>query len=710
MTETPEQDREAAILTPYRVVLLGNPNVGKTSLFNHLTGLRARVGNYPGVTVERRVGRIRQGSVGARPIELADAPGTYSLSARSEEEQITFWEVVGRAEHDRPDALVVVLDAGQLARCLYLLVQVLELRLPLVVALNMADETDAPGDLGARLAERLGVPVVTTNGRKGAGLEQLVLRVEEVLVGSKSPVPRFHVAYDAALRSQADRVLDALPESWKGNVERGRALAFWALGSLEADDELEGIPDALRQRVAEVREAEDDIDLGLASARYVAIDELLRQIGDRPPVARILATERVDRILLHPLWGFLVFALAMGAVFQALFAGADPAITAIEWLVSTVQRVVADALPAGVVSDLICDGILGGVGNVIVFLPQILLLFLFIGLLEDSGYMARVAYLVDRIMRSLGLHGRAFVPMLSGFACAVPAILATRTLERRRDRILTMMVVPLMTCSARLPVYSLIIAAVFPVEAGTIFPVQGLLLLAMYLLSVTTSLLAAWVLGRTLVRGRSVPLLLELPPYRAPRLAPTLLMMKGRAVEFLREAGSVILVATVLLWGLLHFPRPPAHTGVGGDASAEVTPLEQSYGGRLGKLLEPVVQPLGFDWKVATGIIGAFAAREVFVSTMALVYQVDGDDEHVEPLRDRIRAEKKADGSPTFTPAVGLSLMVFFAFACQCMSTLAVVRRETQSWRWPALLFGYMTTLAYVASLLVFQIGRALGF
>jgi ferrous iron transport protein B len=300
--------------------------------------------------------------------------------------------------------------------------------------------------------------------------------------------------------------------------------------------------------------------------------------------------------------------------------------------------------------------------------------------------------------------------MLSGFACAVPAILATRTLERRRDRILTMMVVPLMTCSARLPVYSLIIAAVFPVEPGSGLPVQGLLLFFMYLLSVVTGLIAAWVLGRTVVRGTVVPLLLELPPYRAPRLAPTLLMMKARALEFLREAGSVILVATVLLWGLLHFPEPPSASTGNGSPSAEVAPLEFSYGGRLGKWLEPAVEPLGFDWKIATGIIGAFAAREVFVSTMALVYGVEGGDDAALPLRERIRAEKRADGSPTFTPAVGLSLMVFFAFACQCMSTLAVVRRETQSWRWPALLFAYMTTLAYVSSLLVFQVGRALGF
>jgi ferrous iron transport protein B len=692
-------------LAPPRVVLLGNPNVGKTSLFNHLTGLRARVGNYPGVTVERRVGRIRN-AASRTPIDLVDAPGTYSLSARSEEEQLTFWEVLGPRDVGPPDALIVVLDAGQLARCLYLVVQLLELSIPLVVALNMADEADGPSDLPARLAERLGVPVVPTNGRNGAGLEGLVSALEDVLQARAIPAPRFHVAYDAELRKDADRVAEALPLEWKGNVERTRAMALWALGTIDPDDELSDIPAALRAKVAEVRAEGRDIDLGLARARYAAIDRLLLDVGDRPAQRRILATERVDRILLHPLWGFLAFAGTMWIVFQALFAWADPAITVIETLVSWAQEGVQSTLPAGVLRDLFSEGIVGGVGNVIVFLPQILLLFLFIGLLEDSGYMARVAYLVDRIMRSLGLHGRAFVPMLSGFACAIPAILATRTLERRRDRLLTMMVVPLMTCSARLPVYSLIIAAIFPVGPKGSFPVQGLLLLCMYLLSVVTSLLAAWVLGKTLIRGRSVPLLLELPPYRAPRLVPTLLMMKQRAKEFLREAGSVILVATVLLWGLLSFPR----TSGTASASTEAPSLEASYGGRLGKALEPAVAPLGFDWKIATGIIGSFAAREVFVSTMALVYRVPGDDEDVAPLRERIRAEKTADGSPRFTPAVGLSLMVFFAFACQCMSTLAVVRRETQSWRWPAVLFAYMTALAYVSSLLVFQVGRAFGF
>jgi ferrous iron transport protein B len=324
--------------------------------------------------------------------------------------------------------------------------------------------------------------------------------------------------------------------------------------------------------------------------------------------------------------------------------------------------------------------------------------------------MARVAFLMDRVMKALGLHGRAFVPMLSGFACAVPAILATRTMERQRDRLLTMLVVPLMTCSARLPVYTLIIAALFP--PGTVLgwiPVQGLLMVFMYVLSMTVTLLAAAVLGRTVVRGRRVPLILELPPYRLPSLRGVLKMMWERSTVFLREAGTIILVCTIALWALLYFPRPDA--GAAAAPQTNAVAIEQSYGGRLGKAIEPAIEPLGFDWRIGIGIIGAFSAREVFVSTMGLVYGI-GELDADEPtaLRDRIRAERRANGAPVYTPLVGLSLMVFFALACQCMSTLAVVRRETKSWRWPAFMFAYMTALAYAASFAVYQVGTLLGF
>jgi ferrous iron transport protein B len=390
-----------------------------------------------------------------------------------------------------------------------------------------------------------------------------------------------------------------------------------------------------------------------------------------------------------------------------------------------------------VIASLVSEGLVSGVGNVVVFLPQILLLFLLLGLLEDSGYMARAAYLMDRIMRSLGLHGRAFVPMLSGCACAIPAIMATRTMERERDRLRTMLVIPLMTCSARLPIYTLVIAALFP--AASLFgvvPVQGLMLVGMYLFATITALVAAAVLGRTVVRGRRLPLLLELPPYRLPALRTVIRQMFERGGLFLKEAGTVILVCTIALWALLSYPKPAApaplatqavaglHQAAEGrapdveqasDNSAarakwEADGLAGSWGGRLGKAIEPAIAPLGFDWKLGVGIIGAFAAREVFISTMGLVYGIGQIDDEAAPLRDRMRSEAQADGKPVYTPLVGLSLMIFFALACQCMSTLAVVRRETRSWKWPAFLFGYMTLLAWVTSFLVYQGGKLLGF
>jgi len=426
-------------------------------------------------------------------------------------------------------------------------------------------------------------------------------------------------------------------------------------------------------------------------------------------------------VLLHPVFGFVAFVAVMLVVFQALFSWSEPAISLIEDGMSWLSGVVSGALPEGVLNDLLVQGVLGGVGNVVVFLPQIVLLFLFIGLLEDTGYMARVAFLMDRVMKSLGLHGRAFVPMLSGFACAVPAILATRTMERQKDRLLTMMVIPLMTCSARIPVYSLIIAALFPATAsfGGI-PVQAGLMVAMYLFAMVTTLAAAGILGRTVVRVRRIPLLLELPPYRVPSVPATLRMVRDRASVFLKEAGTVILGCTIVLWALLSFPKPPEHAAQPPSAAAQVaapapaaeepvSPIEYSIGGRLGKAIEPVIAPLGFDWKLGIGIVGAFAAREVFVATMGLVFGLEDLDDEAVPLRERMKAERKPDGSPRYTPLAGLSLMVFFALSCQCMSTLAVVKRETKSWRWPAFMFAYMTVLAYVASLVVYQGGRLLG-
>ena len=407
------------------------------------------------------------------------------------------------------------------------------------------------------------------------------------------------------------------------------------------------------------------------------------------------------------MYGFALFLTMMLVLFQALFSWADPAIRVVESATGGLQNAIGAHLPDNLLTELLRQGVVGGVGNVLVFLPQILLLFFFISILEDSGYMARVAFLMDRIMRSLGLHGRAFVPMLSGFACAVPAILATRTMERQRDRLRTMMVIPLMTCSARLPVYTLIIAALFPPLYGRV-PVQGLLMVSMYLFSIFVTLVAAGVLGRTVIRGEEVPLILELPPYRVPDPRTTVRMMLERTWVFVRDAGTIILACTVVLWALLSFPRTPPAPGQS-DALQRMTAVENSYGGRLGRAIEPALRPLGFDWKIGVGIIGAFAAREVFVSTMGIIYGVGEQDEAAVPLRRRIQEERRPDGRPVYTPLVGLSLMIFFALACQCMSTLAVTRRETRSWRWPAFMFAYMTALAWVASFAVYQGGRLMG-
>jgi ferrous iron transport protein B len=700
------------------VLLCGNPNVGKTTLFNALTGESARVGNYPGITVERRAAQLKLETLEA---ELVDAPGTYSLSARSPEEQVAIAAALGLGGNPKPDLVVVVLDAGQLTRNLYLALQLAEFRLPLVLVLTMLDEVGDRQPLPERVGALFGVDCVGINPKRGDGVPNLRAAIERALNQRRlSDVP---IAYSSQVHALRDRIASKLPDAWRQNVEHDRALSLWALLSISDDDELE-VDQSLRAVCLEQRsEAEAlgiDLDLEVVGARYQFIERELQGCYETAAAAPAGPgwTERLDRVLLHPVWGLAFFVLVMLCLFQSLFSWADPAIGWIENAVTWAEQGLTAKFPPSLLRDLVVQGIVGGVGNVIVFLPQIVLLFLLVGLLEDSGYMARIAYLMDRVLRGSGLQGKAFVPMLSGLACAVPAILSTRTMERRRDRILTMLVVPLMTCSARLPVYALLIGALFPPsKVFGLVPIQGLLMVAMYLFSTLIALLAAWVLGRTLVRGHRVPLLLELPRYRWPNLRTTLRMITQRTREFLVEAGTVILALTIGMWILLSFPKPEATSDAGSAPTAQLTSsehapppsIEHTYGGRLGRALEPVVRPLGFDWKLAVGVIGAFSAREVFISTLGLVFGLDDTSDEALPLRDRMRAETRPDGSPAYPPLVGLSLMVFFALACQCMSTLGVVYRETRSVRWPLLLFAYMTTLAYAASFIVYQGGRLLG-
>ena len=695
------------------IALAGNPNTGKTTLFNRLTGAQGRVGNYPGVTVELETAPLSLPGHGR--IAVIDVPGSYSLSARSREEEVAIDALLGLRGSPRPQLVVLCVDATNLSRNLYFVLQAQELGLNVVVALTMIDEAHDASQLPGTLERLLGCPVIGVVARTGQGVEALKASIAARLGQAGEPQLRFTPS--AGLRACIDGVRASFPEHWPASD----GLALWALMSVGDGDELD-VPSEVRAAVAQAvptRESGIAVDDECVGARYAWIDAHVTPPSE-PTKTRAL-TERVDAVLIHPVFGFALFLLVNLLLFQALFSWSEPAIGAIEtafaWVSESVTSLLGHSLPV----ELLVEGVIGGVGGVVVFLPQILLLFFFVGLMEDSGYMARVAYLMDRIMKALGLHGRAFVPMLSGFACAVPAIMATRTMERQRDRLLTMMVVPLMTCSARLPVYTLIIGALFSPEATWFgIPVQGGLMVAMYVFSVVVALLAAFVLSKTLLPTGGSALILELPPYRLPRFPDVLRMMWQRARAFLTEAGTVILACSVALWFLLNFPRtepepavgvaPQVLTSASDDEAQKGEQIRNSYAGRLGHAIEPAIAPLGFDWKMGIGILGAFAAREVFVATMGIVYSVGEDaDEQSENLRDKLRDERKADGTRTYTPLIGLSLLVFFALACQCVSTLAVVKRETHGYKWPLFLLTYMTVLAWLASFAVYQGGRLLG-
>ena len=700
-----------------RVALAGNPNTGKTTLYNRLTGAQGRVGNYPGVTVELATSTLALER--DLTVELVDVPGTYSLTARSLEEEVAISALLGLRGAPRPDLTVCCVDATNLSRNLYFVLQAQELGLNLLVALTMVDEAGPSAPSAQELSALLGCPVIPVVARTGQGITELKRAIHTQL--SEEGETKLRFTPSPGLREAIDGVKPSIPEGWPASD----GLALWALMSIDRGDELE-VPEALRSAVTR---AVPDATRGAAldeecvCGRYAWIDAHIHSASVQTRSRRL--TDRADAVLIHPVWGFVLFLLVHLALFQALFSWSEPMIGGIEWLFAQLSSFASAALGEGLLSELIVEGVIGGAGSVVVFLPQILLLFFFVGLMEDSGYMARVAFLMDRIMKTMGLHGRAFVPMLSGFACAVPAIMATRTMERERDRLLTMLVVPLMTCSARLPVYTLIIGALFSPESTWFgIPVQGGLMIALYLFSVGVALLAAFVLSKTMLRAPGSALILELPPYRLPRFADVLRMMWQRARSFLTEAGTIILACSIALWFLLNFPRaneqdPRGDTGrlnPHTDVTAEARELAQSermqhsYGARLGHAIEPVIAPLGFDWKLGVGIIGAFAAREVFVATLGIVYSVgDEVDEESEGLRERLREEQKPDGTRAYTPLVGLSLLVFFALACQCMSTLAVVKRETHGYKWPLFLLAYMTGLAWLASFAVYQGGRLLG-
>lgn len=728
---------------PARVALIGNPNSGKTTLFNALTGLSARVGNYPGITVEHREGQVKLAD--GRLIQVLDLPGTYSLVPRADDEAVAIRGILGTLPGGlSPTLIIAVVDATALERNLYTVLQLRELGFRVAVALTMMDtlehdeiQLDLP-----LLQERLGVPVIRASTKaKDAtllreALPDLLRNTHETHIApTNEPLRGFDAAIDwlgigAALQSEL--ALAASPTQW----------GAWAMAVRTFDTHQRlGLPsacvDAMAHLPAQAERVQKNVD-----ARYRTIAELcagiLKKNRSLPRTRSQRFTDAVDRVVLHPFAGPFALIGIMGMLFQTLFAGSAPLMDGIEALVGELAALlgplVPDAFP--LLRSLLVNGVIAGVGNVIVFVPQIAVLFLFLGLLEDSGYLARAAFLLDRLMAKVGLHGRAFVPLLSGFACAVPAILATRTIENTKDRFVTILVTPLVSCSARLPVYALMISTVFATQA----PIAGfvhpgvVVLTSMYLLGIGAAIGMAALFKRTILKSPRPALVLELPPYRIPHITDVVRHTLSRVRIFLTEAGTVILALTVILWGLFTFPRSDALKaeleeqkaavllqGLAPDAeSAAMSQLEarfkqrsveRSVAGTLGKTLEPVIEPLGFDWKIGVGLIASFAAREVLVSTLGLVYGLgDESDEESLPLRAAMRADvNPSTGKPVYTPLTGLSLMVFFVLAMQCMSTVAVVRRELRSWKWALFQVAYMTTLAYLGALVTYQGGLLLG-
>ncbi|MCC7519399.1 MAG: ferrous iron transport protein B [Verrucomicrobiae bacterium] len=690
------------------IALVGNPNSGKSTLFNLLTGLRQKVANYPGVTVEKKEGVFAL--PGFPEIHAVDLPGTYSLNPRSPDEEVAHDVVLGlRADTRPPDLLVAVVDAGNLERNLFFASQLFGVGRPLIIALNMMDMARAAGiviDVPALRAE-LGVPVIAMSANRGEGLAELRAAIAAQL---KTPsVARERIPLAPPLAAVVDAAGEALVAAGLAHPDwvRGESLRLISSQKALAHRRLAGATGvhAAVEKARDALAAQGVVWHSLeATMRYRWIEAILRRAHRRREASETV-TDRLDRVLTHRVWGPAILLLVVFAVFATIFSLAEVPMAAIEGVFSGIGRAVAWMLPEGLLRDLLTDGILAGVGSVLVFLPQIMLLFLFLGILEDSGYMARVAFIMDRVMGRVGLHGKAFIPLVSSFACAIPGVMATRTIENARDRLVTILVAPLMCCSARWPVYFLLAGAFIPpVKVLGAFPLPAVLIFTMVVLGAVAAVLAAGVFRRTLARGESPSLILELPPYRIPAFGAVVRVMVERGWVFVKNAGTIILAISVLLWALSAFPR---REGV--SPSEQV---RQSYAGKIGHFLEPVIRPLGFDWKIGIAIVASFAAREVFVSSMGTIYGVEAADaDHPADLRERLRAEKdSATGQPFFTPLRAVSLMVYYVLAMQCMSTVAVVRRETGGWKWPIFQIVYMSGLAWIASFLVWHVGHWMGY
>ena len=713
------------------IAVVGNPNCGKSSLFNRLTGMSQRTANYPGVTVERRMGRA---TIGDTAVDLIDLPGTYSLSPTSMDERIAVGVLFGRVTGTpRADAILAVVDSTRLYQGLFLVQQLVELGRPVVIALTMSDAAERDGlkiDI-PRLKSRLGgveiFPVVATTGRGVKDLEASLAR----LLTRSPPEP---ITVWSELERAVDELEPALGQQGAG-YERAEVERFIVEGEGEGEGEPETfgaavLPAEAANQLASVRERLFGNEPPLAEEarqRYRWVREVLAEVQTTSSIVR-----RRSAALIHwinqPWTSTVLFVMTMAIVFQAVFAWATPFMDLIDAGMGAAGAWTASILPDGVFASFVADGIIAGVGSVIIFLPQILILFLFIILMEDTGYLARAAFLVDRAMRSIGLSGQSVIPLLSSFACAVPSVMATRVIPNRRDRIATIMASPFMTCSARLPVYALLIAAFVPSREWLIFNLQGAVLFGLYVIGIIGGVGTALLLKHSALRGAAPAFILALPEFRLPNLRTVALKLLDRVRIFLRRAGTVIFVVAVIVWALAYFPRSDAVEAdrLAARAQAAVTlesgeletafesidneaaaaHLAQSWLGRAGQWVEPAFAPLGWDWRVSAAVIAGFPAREVVVAVLGTIYAVGGEADEAS-LAERLTAATWPDGRAVFTLPMVLGLLVFYAWCLQCAATLAVIRRETNSWRWPVFAWAYMTALGYTAALLIYQIGSA---
>lgn len=709
-------DANLSITKPSTIALVGNPNTGKSTIFNALTGLRQKIANYPGITVERKIGTTIINGILHKVVDL---PGAYSLNHKKADERITYEALIGSYDHEEtPDLLLMVVDASNLDRNLFLATQVMDLQIPMMMILTMSDVALERGiEVDTKqLSNQLGIPVISLNARAKDTSDRIKKALVEL--GIRVPKP-FSWNPSTPLRD----AIESLDSDWLSPYtdlpEKARpieALRLLAEGNLDEvfysyNEEAIG-----KKRILELREqleAEGENPMAAeVIQRYQFIGDLTSGIVEHEPRIERSWTDRLDAVFTHRVAGPIIFLFVLLVMFQSIFSWATPFMDMIDLLFVELGVWVGNLLPPGLVNSLLVDGVIAGLGGVVIFLPQIIFLFLFIYFLEGTGYMARAAFVMDGFMTKVGLHGRSVVPLMSGFACAIPGIMATRTIENWRDRLITIMILPFMACSARLPVYAVMIAAFVPDQRILgIFTLQGVVFFGLYLFGIVMAIGSAAVMKRIFPTGKPTPFLMELPAYKWPNWSSTIIQSLERGKIFVTEAGKIIVAISIVLWFLASFPK---YDGVSQQSagslnsntelSASTIQLNQSYAGKFGQWIEPAIEPLGFDWKIGIGLLTSFAAREVMVGTLNTIYSIEETEDQM-GLIERLRTEKDPEtGLAKYTLATALSLMIFFAIAMQCMSTLAIVKRETNSWKWPLTMFAYMTVLAYFMAWITYEL------